>query len=555
MKYLNLFILLVLILFLTFSCTNERNSLKADLIIQHAKIWTANPQQPIAEAIAIGADTIIAVGTSEEIARYNSDKTEIIDAKGQFITPGFIDAHVHFIDAGFILSSVDLRTAKTPEEFIQRIKDFAQNLEKGEWITGGNWDHENWGGELPTRFWIDSVTPNNPVWISRLDGHSALANTAALNVARIENNIADIDGGTIARNKQKQLTGIMKDNAMFLVEKAIPQPNETMKMKALKAAMDFVAQQGVTSVGNMGSSKDDIKIFEMAHRQNELKTRIFSTIALRDWQFLKNKIEISGKGDAWFRIGALKAFIDGSLGSHTAAFMQPYTDKPDDNGLFVNQPDTLYNLIQKADKAGLQVIVHAIGDSANNVMLNIYEKVIKTNGWRDRRFRIEHAQHLAPKDILRFAELEIIPGMQPYHCIDDGRWAEKLIGAKRAKTTYAFRDLIDSGAKLAFGSDWYVAPPKPLMGIYGAVTRRTLDNKNPNGWIPEQKITVAEAMKAYTIDAAYASFEENIKGSLEAGKLADLTIIDSDLLTIAPEKIKDANVVMTIVGGKVVYQK
>jgi predicted amidohydrolase YtcJ len=299
---------------------------------------------------------------------------------------------------------------------------------------------------------------------------------------------------------------------------------------------------------------EDLATFERAHRDGRLITRIYAVTPIRQWERLRDTVAARGKGDQWVRIGGLKGFADGSLGSHTAAMFAPFTDSPKDSGFFVHTPDDLRRWGLGGDRAGLQMIVHAIGDRAINSQLNIFEQIERENGSRDRRFRIEHAQHLLPADIPRFAAVGVIASMQPYHAIDDGRWAEKVIGAERAKTTYAFRSLLDSHARVVFGSDWFVAPPTPLEGIYAAVTRRTLDDKHPDGWIPEQKIKVDEALRAYTIDAAYASFDEGIKGSLERGKLADLVLIDRDITRIAPETIRDAKILATIVGGRIVYE-
>lgn len=524
------------------------------MAVINAKIWTGNPDNPWAEALAVSGDTIVAVGTTQEIQKLTGKKTNVINAEGRLVTPGFTDSHLHFLEGGLKLASVQLRDAQTPQEFIRRIKEFAQNIEPGEWITGGNWDHENWGGEMPTRWWLDSVTPDNPVWLNRRDGHSALANSAALKAAGITNDIEPLEGGTIVRNEKNELTGILKENAMSLISRAMPPPTENQKDKALQAAMDYVAKQGVTSVHHASADTVGLNVFERANENGLLRTRIYCAVALEQWEFLKNKIEKEGQGDSFLKVGVVKAFLDGSLGSHTAAMRRPFDDKPDDKGVFVVSPDEFYEKVKKADKAGLQVMVHAIGDSANNLLLNVYERVANENGERDRRFRTEHAQHLAPKDIPRFAKLNVIASMQPHHCIDDGQWAEKLIGHQRAKTTYAFRSLLDNGTTLAFGSDWYVAPPSPLFGIYAAVTRRTLDGKHPEGWIPEQKISIEEALKAYTVNAAYTSFDENKKGSLEIGKLADFVILEKDIFSIPPEDIADVKVDMTILGGTIIFE-
>ena len=397
------------------------------------------------------------------------------------------------------------------------------------------------------------MTPDNPVWISRLDGHMALANGLTLAAAKVTKSTPEVDGGTIVRDSLGNPTGILKDNAQSYVDAVMPPPSAEMNDRALQAAMKYVAERGVTSVTNMGTW-DELAAIERAHHAGKLITRIYQVTPIAQWERLRDTVAKRGKGDEWVRIGGLKGFADGSLGSHTAAMFAPFTDTPKDSGFLVNREEDLYRWTSEGDKAGLQMIVHAIGDRAINTQLNIFERVTKENGARDRRFRIEHAQHIAPADIPRFGQLGVIPSMQPYHAIDDGRWAENVIGHERAKTTYAFRSLRDAGARLAFGSDWFVAPPTPLEGIYAAVTRRTLDERNPGGWIPEQKITVEEALRAYTIDGAYASFEEGIKGSLERGKLADIVVIDRDLTNIPPETIRDAKIVMTIVGGKVVSE-
>lgn len=526
----------------------------ATLVVRDARVWTGDESRPWAEAVAVSGDRILAVGENEEIEAFVTGETSVIDGAGRLVTPGFIDSHVHFISGGFNLSSVQLRDAPTPQVFIDRIAEFARDLEPGVWILGGDWDHEQWGGVLPRRDWIDSVTTANPVWVNRLDGHMALANTAALTAAGVTRDTEEVDGGTIERYDDGEPAGILKDNAMYLVDRVIPDAPDALKDRALDAAMDYVAAQGVTSVHDMGSWSN-VEVFERARNEGRMKTRIYAAIPLWDWQRLEARIDSTGRGDEWVRLGGLKGFVDGSLGSHTAAFMEPFTDAPDDTGLLISSKEDLYAWTSGADRAGLHVMVHAIGDRAIRLQLDIFERVAAENGPRDRRFRIEHAQHIDPADITRFAALEIIPSMQPYHAIDDGRWAVRVIGPKRIRTTYAFRSLLDSGARLALGSDWSVAPATPIEGIYAAVTRRTLDDLNPDGWVPEQKITVEEALRGYTIDAAYAVYEEDIKGSLEPGKLADFVILDRDLTTLPPDEIRDAKVDLTVVGGKIAYER
>jgi predicted amidohydrolase YtcJ len=526
---------------------------RASLAVLNGRIWTGNPAAPWAEALLVAEDKILAVGSKTEIEPRVGD-ARVIDAAGRFVTPGFIDSHVHFLEGGFRLASVQLRDAGTPEEFAERIGAFAETVEPGTWITGGDWDHQRWGGELPRHDWIDALTPDNPVWVHRLDGHMALANRLALEAAGVTKETQDVEGGTIERDAEGNPTGVLKDNAMELVDAVVPEPSDAMYDRALEAAMDHVAAQGVTSVHHMGTWKD-LEVFRRARERDTLKTRIYAAVPLASWQRLDDFVEREGTGDDWLRWGNLKGFVDGSLGSHTAAFYAPYDDRPEDRGFFVNTEEDLYQWISRADRAGLHVSVHAIGDRANGTLLDIFERVESENGPRDRRFRIEHAQHLTPDDIPRFHELGVIPSMQPYHAIDDGRWAESYIGPERIQTTYAFRSLLDSGARLAFGSDWFVAPPTPLEGLYAAVTRRTLDGGHPEGWVPEQKISLDQALEAYTTGAAYASFEESSKGMLAPGFLADFVIIDRDLESIPQEEIRDAAVVTTVVGGRVIYQE
>ena len=529
-----------------------RSTPAATLAIVNARVWTGDSTRPWADAIAVSGDTILVVGSSAEVRKLGASR--VVDAKGGMVTPGFIDAHVHFVTGGFRLSSVQLRDARTPDEFVKRIREFAATVPAGTWITGGDWDHEQWGGRLPERSWIDSITPDHPVWVNRLDGHMALGNSAALRAANVTSATRDVDGGAIVRGPGREPTGILKDNAQELVDRAVPEPPPVLQDRALDTAMTYVASNGVTSVHNMGTWSD-LAIFQRGRAAGRLKTRIYAVVPLNTWEKLRDTVKARGNGDEWLRIGGLKGFVDGSLGSHTAAMIDPFTDAPDDRGLFVNTPEDLYQWTSGADKAGLQVIIHAIGDRAIRTLLDSYQRVARENGPRDRRFRMEHAQHIAPADIPRFGAEGVIASMQPYHAIDDGRWAEKVIGPERAKGTYAFRSLIDRGATLAFGSDWFVAPPTPLEGIYAAVTRRTLDDRNPAGWVPEQKITVEEALRAYTVGASYASFEEARKGTLARGKLADLVLIDRDLTTIAPESIRDARITMTVVGGRVVFER
>ena len=534
------------------ACDRQTPTAFGSLVIIDTRVWTGDSDKPWAEAVAVDGDLIIAVGSTDEISAYVGAQTQILSADGSMLTPGFIDTHVHFIDGGAALASVQLRDANSQEEFTRRIAAFADTVEPGEWILGGTWDHENWGGELPRRDWIDAVTPDNPVWVFRLDGHMALANSLALKAGGVDADTPDIAGGEVLRYDDGRPAGVLKDNAMSPVSAAVPRPSNELLDRRVMAAMKYVASNGVTTVHDM-ADWNSLTAYRRAQVRGELITRIYSVVPLSDWGRLRDELATNGGGDAWLKIGALKGFMDGSLGSHTAAFLEPFTDAPEELGFLINELDDMRAWVTGADNAGLQVNVHAIGDSAIRDLLDIYLDVAAANGARDRRFRIEHAQHIHPDDIERFAIQDIIASMQPYHAIDDGRWADRVIGTERSKTTYAFRSLIDAGARVTFGSDWYVAPATPIEGIYAAVTRRTIDGANPAGWVPEQKITVEEALRAYTSDAAYASFEEDIKGTIKVGMLADLVLLDRDLTAIAPETIPETQVLATIVGGKIVY--
>lgn len=545
-------LLLVAVVLVTACSRNSEAPQPASMIVVGAPIWTGNPQQPWAEALASRDDRIVAVGSRAEIEAMSGAGTLVIQADGGLLVPGFIDTHVHFATGGSSLASVQLRDAMTPAEFTRRIAEFVKTVAPGEWVLDGAWDHENWGGELPAKEWIDAATPDNPVWIYRLDGHMALANSVALKLAGVDADSPDIDGGEIVRDAAGYPTGVLKDNAMTLIDDAIPPPGDALLDRQVLAAMQHVAAQGVTSVHDMAGFSS-LASYRRLHAADQMITRVYSVVPLNEWEKLRDDVQKNGTGDAWLRTGGLKGFMDGSLGSHTAAMLEPFTDAPDDRGFLINKLDDMRRWVDRADQAGLQVMVHAIGDSAIRDLLDIYLDVADQNGSKDRRFRIEHAQHIHPNDVPRFAAQQVIASMQPYHAIDDGRWADKVIGPLRAETTYAFRALIDSGAHVAFGSDWFVAPAKPLLGIYAAVTRRTLDEANPDGWVPAQKVSVEEALRAYTREGAYSSFEESDKGMLAPGMLADFVLLDRDLTKIPAAEIRDARVLRTVVGGKTVH--
>jgi len=527
----------------------------ADLVVINANIHTMDAKRTIAKNMAVANGKIIAIGSDADIRPLLGPNTRVIDAKGKLVLPGFNDAHVHFLGTGAQLSSVDLRDAKTPQEFVQRLKDFAAKQPKGRWILGGQWDHENWTpNDLPTAALIDAVTPDNPVFISRLDGHMSLANSLAMKLAGVTKDTKDVSGGLIVRDASGNPAGVFKDAAESYIDRVIPDADFDQKLQFAEAASNYAATFGLTSVQDM-SSGTDVGVYQELMRQGRLHTRIYGCSPLADFKRWQNTGVHYAFGSPMLRVGCLKGYADGSLGSTTAWFFEPYLDAPNTSGLpRADVTTTMKQNIVDADKNGLQVHIHAIGDRANATILDYYENVDAVNGPRDRRYRIEHAQHLRQEDIPRFGKLKVVASMQPMHIIDDGRWAWKRLDEKRLKGTYAFRTLLDTGAVLAFGSDSPVATMNALYGIYAAVTRRTLDDKNPNGWIPEQKISVDEAVRAFTWGSAYAEFQDDIKGTLEVGKLADFIVISDDIFTIDPIKIRDSRVLTTVVDGKVVYE-
>lgn len=528
----------------------------ADLVVTNANVQTIDQKRPTAQSIAVVGDRIVAVGSDADTKGLIGPKTRVIDAKGKLIVPGFNDAHVHFSETGAQLSSVDLRDAKTPQEFVDRIKAFAAKQPKGRWILGGQWDHENWTpNNLPTAALIDAATPDHPVFINRLDGHMSLANSLAMKLAGVDKNVKDVAGGEIVRDASGNPTGIFKDSATVYIDKVIPLPSFEQELESAQAATDHAASLGITSVQDM-SAGTGVGAYQELLRRGTLKTRIYACSPLNDYKRWQKTGVRFAFGDSMLRVGCLKSYADGSLGSTTAWFFDPYLDAPNSRGLAMAEvTTTMPQTIQDADKAGLQVRIHAIGDRANATILDHFQTAANANGIRDRRFTIEHAQHLRQEDIKRFGSQRVVASMQPFHIIDDGRWAWKRLDEKRLKGTYAFRTILDSGGVLAFGSDSPVAPLNPLLGVYAAVTRRTLDDKNPNGWIPEQKISVLETVRGFTWGSAYAEFQENVKGTLEAGKLADFVMLSDDIFTIDPVKIRDARVLLTVVNGKVVYEK
>ncbi|HUK25750.1 MAG TPA: amidohydrolase family protein [Terriglobales bacterium] len=531
---------------------------QADLIIRNARVWTVDKAHPRAQAVAVLGDRIVAVGSNAEVGAWRGPRTHVLDAGGKLLLPGFNDAHVHFVSGGEQLGNVQLNDASSTAEFVRRIEEQAKKTPKGQWILGGDWDETKWSPpRLPTRALIDRVTPDNPVFLSRYDGHMALANSLALSLAGVTAKTPDPPGGVVVRNAEGDPTGALKDAAMDYVDKVIPPPTHQQLMAAVKRAMAYAASLGVTSVQNMNPDYADIAAYTDLLEKGELITRIYAAPLITEGVDDQAKLGLRHAfGGPWLRLGAVKAFADGSLGSRTAYFFEPYSDEPGNYGLLAGDMHPLSRMrehMMKADAAGLQICTHAIGDRAISTVLDLYAEIVAAHGPADRRLRIEHAQHMAAKDFDRFAQLHVIASVQPYQAIDDGRWAEARIGHDRASRTYAFRTFLNDGVRLAFGTDWDVAPLNPILTIYGAVTRATLDGKNPNGWFPEQKLTVAESVEAYTMGSAYAEFQENEKGSITVGKLADMVLLSDDIFAIPPAKIREAKVLKTFVGGKLVW--
>jgi predicted amidohydrolase YtcJ len=541
------------------TCTPFRARESAAMVFQNGVVYTVDPARPWAEAVAIQDGRIIAVGSGAEIQPYVGEDTEVFDLSGSLLLPGFIDSHTHFLEGGFALAAIQLRDAGSREEFIARIQARAEQLDPGVWILNGDWDHTRFQPpELPVRQWIDAVTTHNPVCVNRLDGHMVFVNSLALSLAGITKDTPAPLGGEIVKDAVTgEPTGILKDAAISLVSRHIPPPSHEEKKQAARAALKYAASLGVTSVHDM-SSRENFAVYRDLFAENALSARlcVYIPISEIDREGLL-QIEVSPERER-LKMGGLKGFVDGSLGSSTALFCEPYTDNPKTSGILdadMYPEGIMSSRILKADRQGLQVAIHAIGDLANRKILDAFEGIIQESGERDRRWRVEHAQHLRREDILRFGRMGILASVQPYHAIDDGRWAETKIGSRRAQTTFAFRSLLEKGARLVCGSDWTVAPMDPLAGIYAAVTRRTLDGEHPDGWIPQEKIPLIEAVRGFTINGAFAEFAEQRKGSIEVGKLADLVVIDRNIFEIPESEIIRARVMMTVMNGRIVYRR
>jgi predicted amidohydrolase YtcJ len=528
----------------------------ADTVIVNARVWTVDDARPEAQAVAIAGERILRVGTNEEVRALAGPHTRILEAGGRLVLPGFQDNHVHFLMGGSQVGQLDLRDASTLEEFGRRIAEYAKTRPAGEWIQGGNWDHDKLpGGRLPTAETIDRYVSDRPVFVSRFDGHMAVANTAALRAGGVTAATRDPEGGSVVRKPGSQEPeGVLKDAAMDAVLRVIPAPTPAQLQEAAEKAFGEARRLGLTTVQDMLEGPEQLAAYEAVRAKGGMTARVYGRWPVRDWRWLAERVRTVGMGDDLLTLRSLKAFADGSIGSSTAYMYGPYADDPKNTGLPSDVLRDLPDWAVAADAAGLQMSVHAIGDRAIGEVLDLFERVERTNGPRDRRPRIEHDQHTHPRDFVRHRGLGVIASVQPFHAVDDGRFVEGRLGQARCASSYAYRSFLDAGAHMGFGSDWPVATLDPIQGIDAAVNRRTLDGKNPGGWFPEQRVTVAQAIRAYTLENAYAAYMEDRTGTITPGKYADLVMLDRDLLKIPPTEIGQARVVMTLLGGRVVHE-
>jgi len=524
----------------------------ADIIYFNGNIYTGIKEDTRQNYIATKNNRILELGI-DNYSHLISSNTKLIDLKNNFLLPGFIDNHTHFIYGGTKLNNISLQNSRTQYEFINSFKEYIPNINNGLWLQGGNWDHENWGGVLPNKSWIDSLTNNNPVLVSRVDGHMALANSKALEEANINENTPNPVGGVIVKDINTGIpTGILKDTAIDIVRKLIPKQSHSEQDSILKTSMNYASSQGITQIHDM-ATWDDLQTFR--RNKDKLTLRIKTYTWYEDWEKLIDLIDKYGKGDNILRWDGIKAMIDGSLGSRTAWMHNHYLDDKNTNGIMrIKDTNSFKKMITNLDKNGIQLAIHAIGDKANDWIIKQSMNLNKVNGLIDRRIRIEHAQHLTKDAIEKIINNDIIPSMQPYGCIDDTRWMHKRINSDLMSRTYIFKTFIDKNVNLTFGSDWDVTPLNPLFGIYAAVSRKTIDGSNPAGWNPEQKLTVEEAISCYTNNNSYAVFSEKNIGVLQKDMLADFVVLSKDITSIKIDDILKTRVLNTIYNGKEVFR-
>jgi predicted amidohydrolase YtcJ len=525
----------------------------------HGRIYTNDPAEPWAEAMAIADGKISCIGKMDHVLLEcggGQEGAETVQLKGQFVMPGFNDAHVHLGGAAADLLAVPLTGVPSVEELQKRVTDAVAHHKEGEWITGGGWDHTLWPDKrFPNRQQLDAVAPKNPVILTHISGHVAVANSLALLHAEIDKYTPNPPGGEIEHDSLGEPTGMLKEYAaMSLVNVRIPDPAPEVRRRGIEMVLENVAKNGVTSVQDF-SDWEDFKMYKQLKDEDKLTVRITLWLPfLTPLNDLQNLRAQGGTKDSWLKTGALKAFTDGAMGSRTAAMLEPYSDDATTSGILTIDPEKLREMAIARDKAGFQLNFHAIGDRANRVALDVFEAVAKANGPRDRRDRIEHAQLVAPEDFPRFAKLNVIASMQPSHQTTDMRWAEDRVGRDRIKGAYAWATMLKNGVRLAFGTDYDVEPINPFRGLYACVTRERPEGGPKNGWEPQEKISLQECIRAYTSGSAYAQYEEGKKGELKEGEYADFIILSNDLTKIPPSQYTKTSVLRTVVGGRIVYQ-
>jgi len=517
----------------------------ASLVILNAKVITLDRRMPRAEAVAVFDDRIVAVGSNSKVRKYVSDGTRVVDAKGKSVVPGFVDCHVHMAGFGSFLQTVDLRDAKSIVEVQNKIRDYiAKNSDKP-WVLGGRWDHEKFfERRLPNRWDLDAAVKEKPVFLVRVCGHIGVVNSKALELAGITRETV-VDGGKVDLDASGEPTGILRENALELVWRAVPKPDlKSMEESCIRACQEAV-RFGLTGVHWIVDSADEIRVVQKLCFEGKLPLRVYLGVPARLLDALVNLGLLSGFGDGMVKLGFVKVFADGSLGARTAALKEPYSDDPKTSGMLLHTQRSLNRLVLKAHKAGLQLAIHAIGDHAIEAVLKAYEKAFKAFPRENHRHRIEHCSVLNPRLIRRIRRLGLIASVQPHFVVSDF-WVFQRVGEKRGRWVYPFKTLMRNGIVVVSGSDSPVEPINPLLGVWAAVAKANF---------AEEKLSLDEAVRTYTFNAAYASFEEHLKGSIEAGKLADLVVLSEDLDRVPPENVKDVSVEMTIVGGKVVYER
>jgi predicted amidohydrolase YtcJ len=551
--------LIVLFFCLAFAVGCElRTQPPADLVLRGGKVVTLNPERPVAEAIAVTGERITVVGSTAEVDPYVGPETRVIELEGALVIPGFIESHAHFMDLGTSRMKLDLTATDSAQQIAAMVEQTVGKAPEGAWIQGHGWDQNDWEAkEFPTHGVLDQVAPDHPVYLTRVDMHAAWANSKAIEVAGITRETEDPEGGEIIRDEEGNPTGVFIDNARDLIIEKIPAPSEEERWKAFRHAQQACLENGITSFHDAGVDEATLDLYRQARDEGNLKVRLYTMIWGTDpellAQYFSHKPEISPR----LTIRTVKLLIDGALGSRGAAMLEDYSDRADWKGLMILFEDDVYRIADRALTAGYQVAAHAIGDRANRETLNAFERAFAEHGEvADPRFRIEHAQILDQADIPRFAELGVIAAMQGVHATSDMPWVAVRVGEERTREgAYAWARLLGSGVKVANGTDAPVESISALECFYASVTRQDKEDMPEGGWYPEHRMSREQALRSYTLDAAYAAFEETEKGSLEPGKLADITVLSKDIMTIRPREILNTEVLYTIIAGEVVFHK